>query len=188
MNVKILEEHGYKSAVVGLSLSYKDRKSPMDEWTKPENMEKKFTRAAKLAKKEGGHNKFLESIYLWVYIDAARYFWAQFDTYRVGISKQSGSTMHTIMKRDLEPLDFDSRVPSTILNILNIERGLQNFNLVKEWLPESYLQERIVVLNYKNLRNMIAQRKRHKLIEWQLFIGSIMGQIEHPEFLEDLLK
>jgi len=77
MDVKILEEAGYKHALYGISLSYnKDI----------ENMEKV---SKSLCKLDGGHNKFLESIVVWLEINAARYWWQEFDTYRVGITKQS---------------------------------------------------------------------------------------------------
>ena len=89
MDVQIMAECGVVEAMVGLSLSYGVGKS----------YEEMLEVAKKLYNKDGGHNKFLESIVVWLNIDAPRYWWQQFDTYRVGTTKQSGSTMHTIMKR-----------------------------------------------------------------------------------------
>ena len=37
-------------------------------------------------------------------------------------------------------------------------------------LPESWLQTRTVTLNYEVVRNMVHQRKGHKLTEWKSFI------------------
>ena len=82
MKIKILKEAGYDEALLGLSLSYN---------TKIERMDKV---AAKLYCKDGGHNKFLESICVWLDITAARYWWQEFDTYRIGVTKLgSGTTM-----------------------------------------------------------------------------------------------
>ena len=38
-------------------------------------------------------------------------------------------------------------------------------------LPESWLQTRTVTLNYEVIRNMVHQRKGHKLTEWHQFIN-----------------
>ena len=64
MEVKILKECGYEEAIYGLSLSYNVT-----------DLKKMRKVADNLAHKEGGHNKFLESIILWIEIDAPRYWW-----------------------------------------------------------------------------------------------------------------
>ena len=40
-----------------------------------------------------------------------------------------------------------------------------------------------MVTNYKALRNIIEQRKNHKLEQWHYFCNSILNQVEHPELL-----
>ena len=80
MHVRILEEHGHDSALLGLSLSYDQT---------PERMP---AVAERLRFRGDGHNKFLESILVWLDVTAPRYFWQQFDTYRVGVTKQRQST------------------------------------------------------------------------------------------------
>ena len=172
MKVNIINESGYKEALIGLSLSYNTK---FDQ-------EKQHNIAKKLADKNGGHNKFLESIVVWIDINAPRYWWQQFDTYRVGMTKQSESTMHTLLKRQLTYDDFETILPD-ILNIINFWIEEKNFKVAKQNLPESFLQRRIVCTNYKVLRNIILQRKTHKLKEWQLFINSILKQIKYPELL-----
>ncbi len=54
-----------------------------------------------------GHDKFLQSIPLIVDISWTRSMWQEFDTYRIGVSKQSESTMHTIIKDDFSLGDFE---------------------------------------------------------------------------------
>lgn len=175
MQVKIINECGYAEAIRGLSLSYN-----VDNFKKMENV------AIKLSQKEGGHNKFLESMVVWIDINAPRYWWSQFDTYRVGMTKQSSSTMHTILKRELTIEDFDAPINSTIINIVNTNIRMKDFEAAKNHLPESFLQERIICTNYKVLRNIILQRKDHKLKQWANFINCIYEQASYTKFLPKL--
>jgi uncharacterized protein (DUF2267 family) len=163
-----LKEAGYREALLGLSLSYESEPS--------------HRVAKRLSNKGGGHNKFLESIIVWLDVTAPRYWWQQADTYRL-TSKQSGSTMHTMMRRPLTQDDFEDGVEDIVLNILNDFIATKQFDKVKAHLPESFLQRRVWRLDYKTLQNMIQQRRTHKLKEWQFFINSVLAQVEHEEFL-----
>ena len=183
MKVIILNEAGYDEAMLGLSLSYGQL---------PEDMPAVATKLLPLG---GSHVKFLESIIVWLDIDAPLYWWKQADTYRApqgdpehlsvpsGVSKQSESTMHTILKRPLELSDFTRPIPLQTLNRLNglIEDKL--FDQLNAELPNGFLQRRVVTTNYKVLRNMIEQRRNHRLAEWQTFISEVSSQVKHPELL-----
>ena len=105
------------------------------------------------------------------------------DTYRVGVTKQSGSTMHTILRRPLCQADFEGGVDPEILVALNglIER--KDFRRVKANLPEGFLQRRVVGTNYKALRHIIGQRYNHRLPEWQFFVQQVLAQVARSEFL-----
>ena len=173
MKIRILEEHGYASALLGLSLSYNQE---------PGRMERV---AEKLRFKGDGHNKFLETIVIWMDVDAPRYFWQQFDTYRIGVSKQSESTMHTMTRRPLEQANFEHPIPDAHLQHLNDLIANERWQAVKRDLPESFLQRRIVCLNYMALQRMIRQRKTHRLAEWHGFIGEVLRQVQHPELLDE---
>jgi len=171
MEVLLLDEAGYLPAMVGLSLSY--NVSPHKAWNA----------ATRLAHMDGGHNKFLESMVVWLDIVAPRYWWQQFDTYRVGMTKQSQSTMHTMLKKHLTPDDFEAPgIPSQVLEMLNMMVGEKQFDLLKALLPESFLQRRIVCTNYKVIRNIVAQRKTHRLKEWEQFINA-MRILRHSQFI-----
>ncbi len=188
MKVIKLDEHGYEYALLGTSLS---RNQP------PEKMP---TVCENLANKEGGHNKFLEFISVWLDITAPRFFWQQMSTYRIGNSWLSESTMYTVMSRDLTSADFDFHIFPCTLAALNEKirfyktltsgsteaKELKNkaFVSVKYNLPEGFLQRRIMVSNYKALRNIFQQRKNHKLAEWHTFCDQLVGQLEHPDFVE----
>jgi hypothetical protein len=91
--------------------------------------------------------------------------------------------MYTITKRKLTQDDFEDPIDENILNLLNdmIRKG--DFKEIKNNLPEGFLQRRIMVTNYKALRNIIEQRKNHKLEQWHYFCNSILNQVEHPELL-----
>jgi len=103
--IKILKESGYKEALLGISLSY----------GKSLNYVINNKVDVKLAKLEGGHNKFLESIFIWIDITAPRFVWSEMDTFRL-TTKQSESTIHTLGKRHLEQTDFEYDISPKILN------------------------------------------------------------------------
>lgn len=143
--------------------------------------------ADKLYNKHGGHNKFLESMQVWIDIDAPRYFWSEMDTYRVGMTKQSESTVHTILRDPLTPHNFqEEEIQEDYLIYLNQLIQDKEFLKLKRALPEGFLQRRVCSTNYMTLRNIIKQRKNHKLPEWKYFCQEIYNQIEYPEFMEDL--
>ena len=172
MEVKILKECGYEEAIYGLSLSY--------NVTDTEKMQQV---AKNLAHKDGGHNKFLESIILWIEIDAPRYWWSKFDTYRIGVTKQSESTMHTLMKREIDNNDFEDLLVISTIDTLNLLIRHKEFEMAKAHLPESFLQKRIICTNYKTLRGIIFQRHTHKLKQWHYFIKEIYKQAIYKQFL-----
>lgn len=89
MEVTVIKEHGYEEALYGISLSFKDRSIPTKGWWTQERFNKMKSRASKMFKQDGGHNKFLESMVMWIDLEASRGWWQEFDTYRVGVTKQS---------------------------------------------------------------------------------------------------
>ena len=188
MEVIVRGEYGYELAVEGIGYSFGIN-----------DQERLKGVAEKLAPKDGGHNKFLESMQVWIEITAARYWWQEFDTYRVGTTKQSESTIHTLAKKKLHMEDFSHPIFPPVIEYINGLINLYNsaedsdtqkeyFEAIKANLPEGYLQKRMVCTNYKVLKNMIWQRRNHKLEEWHIFIRQVMMQLQHPEFLEGVLK
>ncbi len=184
MQLKVLLEAGYDEALRGMAYSFKDRALPVEEWWEGQR-ERAEKRAPKLAPMEGGHNKFLESIQVWVDLEACRAFWSEFDTYRVGTTKQSESTMHTLSKRPPTFADFEEGTPEvTIYGFMQVwEFAKGDVTILKQALPEGFLQRRIVCTNYKSLKNILKQREGHRFKWWQVFIDEIVKQIEHSELL-----
>ena len=68
--------------------------------------EKDLGLAKKLVKAGPDHSKFMRMINVFCDIVAPRFWWTQFDTYKVGVVKNSCSTMHTIMRKPFEINDF----------------------------------------------------------------------------------
>lgn len=136
--------------------------------------------------------KFLRQIHVWIYIQANRAFWSEYDTYQIGVEKQSSSTMHTLSKRHVTLEDFEDGCTFAAMNNLNMciddynnEKSIfyHDVSRLKDNLPESWLQERLICTNYAVLSNIINQRQGHRLRYWKIHNDAILEQIEHPELL-----
>jgi len=188
MKVTVLNEAGYEEALLGLSLSFYDHQEPMRTWWNPEKLTKAKKRLQALSYKGGGHDKAIESITMYIYIQASRDFWSEFDTYRVGMTKNSSSTMHTLKKRYVTINDFEEGTSVLAIYVFNFKlwqfkRGCIGITELKKNLPEGWLQERVVCTNYKTIQNILSQRSNHKLRHWQEFCKEVRAQAEHPELL-----
>lgn len=211
MQIKILKEAGYEESLLGLSLSFYDHKIPLEEFWSNERFEKAKKIAVHLANKQVPENyetrnnlayisaeqKFLEQIDVWIFIQASRDFWSEFDTYRVDMSKQSSSTMHTLDKRRVTEDDFEIGTSNGNIgafnNVLELYKNpmaegkeFKNISLLKKNLPEGWLQERIIKTSYKTLKWILEQRDGHRLESWKIFNKEIYNQIEHPEFIKPI--
>ena len=173
-----IEEAGYKTAMRGLSLN---KEQPV------ENMPRL---AGKLAFADAGsHRKFLRQIYLSWEIRISRKTWTEFDTYKVGVVRNSGSTMHNIHKRPFLITDFRSIFVNELLWLNQCWRRFKNgdpdmdLDTLKGRIPEDYLQTAVVSMNYEVLRTMYHDRKAHRLPEWPLLLEDMLKQIDHPELI-----
>ena len=182
MKVKVLSEHGYEEAVLGFSLSYNT------------SIERTKEILPKYAFGIPGENKFLESIVLWVDVTAPRFWWQEADTYRVGSTKQSESSMHTLAKNGVTQENFEYPIDNTtlaninwLIDYYNTEANpgwkTESFARIKNYLPEGFLQRRIWSFNYKTLQNMYIQRINHRLPQWRYFLTEVTDNIEHKEYI-----
>lgn len=135
------------------------------------------------------HCKHLRMIMVWADMSLPLTMHKQLDTYRAGVEKVSTSTMHTLMKRELTLDDFEptsdggygENMYTTIAYINDKIRAYSAeedpatkryiWDRVIQALPESFIQKRTVMLSYAALRNIVRQRKGHKLGEWKVFIN-----------------
>lgn len=169
------EVHGFKPAMRGM-------RNPMKSWDKssPEKDRELLTR---LILSGPEHRKILRMIVVWADITLPRYVWSEFDTYKIGVTASSESTMHKLLARDLSLDDFllveESDRPVLLEQIEHLNRIIhlakeepdqrkkeEYRRRIKALLPESFLQKRTVCTNYEALRNIYHQRKNHRLPEW----------------------
>ena len=132
------------------------------------------------------HRKYLRQIFVSMDITAPLYWWKEFDTYKVGTTADSCSTMHKIHAKEFELDDFSHEhmnnaaiaTLETIIEQLNLDRNAYVASNDKDFwwnmiqlLPSSYNQKRTVTFTYENVVTMIRQRTGHKLDEWRNFVG-----------------
>lgn len=155
----------------------------------------------KLVKAGTDHRKFMRMITVYADITAPLYWWAEYDTYKVGTVRNSCSKMHKLLSKPFEMNDFSfdklpgyknyaentdifEEVARPIVDILNELRDSylscdnednkrQIWYAILQLLPESYNQRSTIMLNYEVLANIYKSRKNHKLDEWREFCGWI---------------
>ncbi len=154
--------------------------------------------AQKMIKAGTSDRKFLRQIMVSVDIKAPLYWWKEFDTYKIGTTANSTSTMHKLASTPItmdcfETGDMDPNFmiikdsPHSLdmylseywnMLITDLEHLRKKYNETKDqryWkelirlLPEAWLQTRTVTMNYEILRNIYTQRRNHRLVEWHDF-------------------
>lgn len=131
------------------------------------------------------HRKYMRQIFVSMDITAPLYWWKEFDTYKVGTTANSCSTMHKIAAKEftdddfsLEHLEGDANFcAGVVIETLNdYRKKYLNTKDKRYWwcliqlLPSSYNQKRTVTMDYENAASMIRQRTGHKLDEWNDFV------------------
>ena len=196
MKTLYLTSEGFTPAILGAMLSYGKTSYELfsDLWShdallSDELRERIPVLSLKLATSGPGHDKFLEQIQYWIVLRAPLFWWKQFDTYRIGVSKSSESTMHRSWKHGLQQSDFAEPIFAEVLSRMNClikdfqeaqAAGAEKAELAKHLerqvlvnLPDAYMQTRLVNINAKTLRNIYFQRRSHKLKEWHEFCDFI---------------
>lgn len=160
----------------------------------------------RLIKGGAPHRKFLRQIFVSVDITAPLYWWKEFDTYKVGTTANSCSTMHKIHSERFEREDFSIEhlencdeehwmiTMDNIISSLNVARDKYNETKDKKYwwqmiqlLPSSYNQKRTVTMTYENLLNMYEYRRGHKLDEWREFCAWL-ETLPHAYLIEEGVK
>lgn len=203
MKITNLKVFNFEGALRGM-------RNPMNSWGKSDSIFDNFQTpiigqndlalCQKLINAGSEHRKFMRQILVSFDLTAPLYIWKEFDTYKVGTTANSTSTMHKIMEHPFEEADFeDDDFENVVLDdndednlvlmqdiweymykVLNRLRELYLETKDKRYwkelirvLPESYLQTRTITLSYENLYSIVRQRKGHKLTEWKTFIDTI---------------
>ena len=197
--------------VMGMRKAIKGMRNAMNSWDKSDSGymvdekldgvqfsyfkigEKDMKLCKNLIKAGSSDRKFMRMIHVQADVTAPLYMWKQIDQYRIGVTTNSTSTMHTIHKRELTIDDFshehlisDEPVPckvvsskqSLMVQIYIINKYREMYLEYKDkaywWqmiqlLPSSFNQMRTIDLNYETLFSIYHQRKNHKLDEWRDF-------------------
>lgn len=145
------------------------------------------------------HRKYLRQIFAVMDITAPLYWWKEFDTYKVGTTANSCSTMHKIAAKEFTLSDFSTEhlvgksiaALQNVLDVMNLERehylGAKDKDCwwqMIQLLPSSYNQRRTVSMTYENVMNMLDYREGHKLDEWREFC-KILKQLPYVEEIRD---
>lgn len=184
-----------RTDVMNFENAIRGMRNPMNSWDKSDSV---FTMdpyyftvgpndldlAKRLCKAGSDHRKFLRQIFVSVDITAPLYWWKEYDTYKVGTTANSCSTMHKIHAKEFTLDDFSyeemdiatlSLLDSIVTRLNEIKVYYNASNSKTAWysmiqvLPSSYNQMRTCTMTYENLRNMYHSRKNHKLDEWRKF-------------------
>lgn len=159
--------------------------------------------AKRLIKAGSADRKFMRMIHVQADVTAPFYWWKEYDTYKVGTTSNSCSTMHTIHKKELTLEDFSlnhltsADGTTEILHIIDfINDQIKSYNRENEamfkknywWniiqtLPSSFNQMRTIDLDYETLFSIYHQRKNHKLDEWHQFCDWILTLPYMREFI-----
>lgn len=207
LKVENLRTFNWEGALRGL-------RNPMNSWAKSDstfdengniiNIGENDLRLMKTLFKAGTeHRKYLRQIFVSMDITAPLYYWKEADTYKVGTTSNSCSTMHKIQSKEFtedmfscEHLNPDSMASlrSTIYK-LNMYRTLYNEHHDKnDWwqmiqlLPSSYNQRRTITMNYENVFTIIHQRSGHRLDEWNEFVKVLKTLPYVQELLSALVQ
>ena len=184
----------YTLGTAGIAPALHAMRNPKDSWELSDTVmtdhgvvvgDNDTVLSLKLQKAGTEHHKHLRMIMVWADIIAPRYWWTEFDTYRIGVEKISCSTMHRLTARPIRESDFsddcaDSFILHNLVDFMNEmmkkyhdekdpDLKKQYWRTIIQTLPQSYLQRRTVMMSYAALRNIYRQRKGHKLEEWQQF-------------------
>ena len=194
IKVELTDVWGFEHAVRGM-------RNPMNSWDRSDShYSRDHTRfiigkddmklMQKLYKAGTEHRKYMRQIFVSLDITAPLYWWKEFDTYKVGTTANSCSTMHKIHSKEfcIEDFSFENLVithegkkaAQEIINALNHFREIYLQSKSKKYwwqmiqtLPTSYNQKRTVTINYENAVTIIRQRSGHKLDEWKELINEL---------------
>ena len=184
-----------RTAVMNLENAMRGARNPMNSWARSDSSYDEngnyilgpndLGLAKRLRVAGSDHRKFIRPLFVSCDITAPIYWWKEFDTYKVGTTANSTSTMHKLTSKPIEMDDFShdhltpdaEKIMSDYVDAIEKIRlrFLENGKSKEDWydliqmLPESYNQMRTVTMSYENLVNMYFARRNHKLMEWHTF-------------------
>lgn len=196
--------------VWGFQWAFKGMRNPMNSWDKSDSNwlfqeigENDLALAKKLINAGSEHRKFLRQIYVSVDITAPMFWWFEYDTYKVGTTRNSCSKMHKIHVKPFEYDDFSHegideleqgmkelfmvyiQMLEVLRNKFNETQEKKYWRALIEMLPEGYNMRATVTMTYENIYAMRQQRKGHKLDEWRIDFFNWSDTLPHLKELFD---
>lgn len=220
IQVEYIETWGFEHAIRGM-------RNPMNSWNKSDSTidmiqghkvgynvgKNDLTLMSKLYKAGHPHRKYLRQIMVSMDITAPLYWWKEFDTYKVGTTRNSCSTMHKIHTKEFDFYDFShehldtlktrvrnsddkycnydyTEILAMVISALNASRTMYLETKDKKYwwqmiqlLPSSYNQKATITMNYENVFNILQYRQGHKLDEWNEFCEIL---IEYLPYVKEI--
>ena len=140
------------------------------------------------------HSKCVRMATVWLNLNMPRYWWSEADQCKVGFVTMSESTAHKLLdnlkagKVDIESnfeyTDSSKDAVQWMLEEMIVQANEEaSTEELKQMLPESFLQRRIVCTNYQTLRHIYFDRRNHRLPIWHKFLDELLTQLPFPEFI-----
>lgn len=183
-----------RASVVNFENAIRGARNPMNSWDRMDSHteadgtfvlgENDLGLAKRLCAAGSDHRKFVRQIFVSVDLTAPIYWWKEFDTYKVGTTANSTSTMHKIHAKPFDASDFscERMLPAARESLNSTIETLEKLRLdfvetknkdawysIIQLLPSSYNQMRTCTMTYENLVNMYFARRHHKLDEWHVY-------------------
>lgn len=197
---------GFEHAIRGM-------RNPLNSWDRSDSKfdydkmclgENDLTLMRKLYAAGQPHRKYLRQIFVSMDITAPLYWWKEFDTYKVGTTANSCSTMHKLTAKEFTIEDFSFEdcdrwtkdvVCSCVINALNMNRlkyletkDKELWRQMVQLLPSSYNQRRTVTMTYENVMNILDYRQGHKLSEWNEYCDILMAGLPYVADLRNAIQ
>ena len=210
IKVEAIEVFGIEGAMRGM-------RNPLNSWDKADTTvsddileigENDLNLATRLIKAGTEHRKFLRMIHVQMDIIAPLYWWKEADTYKVGTTTNSCSTIHKIAAKEFTLDDFSHEhliddqddfenengqifsykdfLYYDVLDVLNKARRqyLETKDKKYWWqmiqlLPSSYNQRRTIDVSMETVLNILHQRSHHKLDEWIELCDTMLKKIPY---------
>lgn len=210
IKVENIETFGWEAAFRGM-------RNPKNSWNKSDSLFRAYVKdvgvvypcahvgendmklASTLVKAGTEHRKFTRMIHIQMDITAPMFWWSEFDTYKIGTTRNSCSKMHTIHIKPFElddfahegckeiPIAYDALVEvilacDQLRNLFNETHDRKYWRALIELLPESYMMKATWDGSFETMLNIMHQREGHKLKEeWEPFRKACFDNIPYLE-------
>ena len=191
-------------SVSGAEAAFRGMRNPMNSWSKSDSgimFDEKAEEfvfvpgandvdlAHRLYEAGAEHRKYLRMMHIQMDVVANQVWWSEFDTYKVGTTRNSCSKMHKIHAKEFTIDDFSHegitecgenvewvfsmhiRECEHLRVMYNETHEKKYWRALIEMLPESYNMRATIDFDYETAIRIIRQREGHKMEEWHAFVN-----------------